>query len=73
MWKAIVNSKADVDSAGNIEVNFDVYLDDKLFAQSMLINGNPNDIEKMVKEVLLNLKNNVDAAKNIKVKQVITL
>jgi len=73
MWKAIVNSKADVDSSGNIEVNFDIYLDDKLFAQSMLINGNPNDIEKMVKEVLLNLKNNVDAAKNIKVKQVITL
>jgi hypothetical protein len=73
MWKLIVTKISEVSKTGNIEVAFDVYIDDEVKYPNIEVSGKVEDVVNLAKSRILDLKQQVVQSKKIKVGDEFTL
>jgi hypothetical protein len=64
-WKAIIDSKSKVDSAGRIDVIFNIFVDDALEYHSIQINCPAIEMNEVIRQKMADIKNNFEAAQQI--------
>lgn len=73
MWKAKIVSKSSVDQSGNIEVVYQILIDDVVTYDQQSVTCTPDGVVERIKARMTDLKAKVDAAKEISEGQEIEL
>lgn len=73
MWKAKIVSKSSVDQSGNIEVVYQILIDDVVTYDQQSVTCTPDGVVERIKARMIELKTKVEAAADLSEGQIIEL